>query len=377
MNSTADNQAQVIETRPRSLPKPLPSSWGSEQQGETHFKCLCGRCCDGGRDAGIYTALDRFGAWRINQMGFRGSAASVLVQEQEKGLPFEDLSLAALDRQRETGQGQVLILFEREVEGRINGSVRGLTQTVSRVSVAERSGARSSFVSLVRLCSLERLGHPDILHALVTGYDQVWIQRATDVQGFAEQRLELSFVEALGGRERCRLFSDLVEVKRGTQNLSRSKMQILPDISPESSRWEIAHACAKALLPIGTAYVQLPEQAPYGQLALSSEGCDQCDACTWVCPTEAISLSPDGCTLTFTESNCVQCGLCVSVCHRRSLHMFPTMSLSTAAQKPRPFAALTWPKEFLPSQSAKLSSTILAGEQGPRLASTLSGLSLI
>ncbi len=42
--------------------------------------------------------------------------------------------------------------------------------------------------------------------------------------------------------------------------------------------------------------------------------CVHCGACTAVCPTGALSMSPEDWSLQFSQEKCVLCGLCVKAC---------------------------------------------------------------
>jgi Fe-S-cluster-containing hydrogenase component 2 len=50
-------------------------------------------------------------------------------------------------------------------------------------------------------------------------------------------------------------------------------------------------------------------------------GCDSCEACLTICPTEALQLQ-DG-QVAITQEKCVGCGLCVSACPQGSFRMVP------------------------------------------------------
>lgn len=319
--------------------------------------CLCGKC------SLLETRLARAGLGLRLRLGSERSQAKasdlvagfIDLGGGTNSLPLQQVCLAARDRRQqamqENGQeqAQVLVLFDRgfsrspelrEVNAALQQDPKAAEAGLKGseppdASQAEvsfwmhglASACRGSFFSFVEICSLKSLGHPDLLYALAIGYSRVWVQHA-DPGSAAVQDQELALVAALGGQDRVKLFSHLEDIQNDVQDPPDVQFQIMADISDSSSRWEIVNRCAQALLPTKQGRVPLPEKSPYGGLSLASEGCDFCEACAWVCPTEAITITADGCMLNFTEANCVQCGLCISVCHRRALNLRPSMVLN-------------------------------------------------
>ncbi len=50
------------------------------------------------------------------------------------------------------------------------------------------------------------------------------------------------------------------------------------------------------------------------EILIDEESCVHCGLCTGVCPTEALTLSPQTYKLTFTRSRCVVCEQCIAAC---------------------------------------------------------------
>lgn len=50
------------------------------------------------------------------------------------------------------------------------------------------------------------------------------------------------------------------------------------------------------------------------EILIDEDLCVHCGLCTGVCPTEALSLSPDTFKLTFTRSRCIVCEQCIPTC---------------------------------------------------------------
>jgi ferredoxin len=74
--------------------------------------------------------------------------------------------------------------------------------------------------------------------------------------------------------------------------------------------------------------IPLGPGAPFGGLAIDTEGCTLCLACTSACPTDALSANPDRPQLRFTESLCVQCGLCAATCPESVIALEPRLDIA-------------------------------------------------
>lgn len=69
--------------------------------------------------------------------------------------------------------------------------------------------------------------------------------------------------------------------------------------------------------------VAVPEGAPFGSLAIDTDGCTLCQACVAVCPTTALSANRTSPALSFTQGDCVQCGLCEQSCPEQVITLTP------------------------------------------------------
>jgi len=52
------------------------------------------------------------------------------------------------------------------------------------------------------------------------------------------------------------------------------------------------------------------------------EGCVHCGSCTAVCPTGALSLTPETFKIGLNKAKCVACGQCVRACPVKVMHVF-------------------------------------------------------
>ncbi|NSY36757.1 4Fe-4S dicluster domain-containing protein [Leisingera sp. ANG59] len=231
-------------------------------------------------------------------------------------MPLMALCQAAHDRKLATGRAQILVLYELEPPG-----------------LAE-AGAGHSDVVPVAVCKLERIAHADLLHALASGFDVIYLQACSAPQGQDLQRLEVDLVRTLGGLGRILLFNGAAGLDRRLAARLLPFPSVAPEVLAVGSRRDTARASAAALLPASTGHADLPDQAPYGSVSLDEGLCNTCSSCVWVCPSDALSLTENGGALSFVESLCTQCGLCVSVCPQRALSMTPGMDLTAYAVLP-------------------------------------------
>jgi ferredoxin len=98
--------------------------------------------------------------------------------------------------------------------------------------------------------------------------------------------------------------------------------------------------------------VALPAGAPFGRVAVRTDGCTLCLACVSACPTRALSDAPDRPRLAFDESLCVQCGLCVATCPEKVMALEPRMSFAAfeapaaVLKEEEPFCCIRCAKPF-------------------------------
>ena len=101
------------------------------------------------------------------------------------------------------------------------------------------------------------------------------------------------------------------------KGLSRLVLRKLQSIAPEP-------------IPV----LPLAQGAPFGTLAIDTEGCTLCLACVSTCPTGALSDNPDRPMLSFTEDACVQCGLCKNTCPENVIKLQPQLNFTETSRSP-------------------------------------------
>jgi len=88
------------------------------------------------------------------------------------------------------------------------------------------------------------------------------------------------------------------------------------------------HAAAEAPPEV----VSLPAGAPFGRIAVDTEGCTLCLACVSACPVSAIRDNPESPELSFIEQLCVQCGLCQKTCPEKVISLEPRYNFASEAR---------------------------------------------
>jgi len=129
-----------------------------------------------------------------------------------------------------------------------------------------------------------------------------------------------------------------------------------PGVEPilaTGGRRETVRLAARALAGgVPEAPTPLPAGAPYGAVRVDADKCTLCMSCAGLCPTGALSDSPDSPELGFTENACIQCGLCAGLCPETAITLEPRLDLSDAALRPRvmkreePFACIECGRPF-------------------------------
>lgn len=98
--------------------------------------------------------------------------------------------------------------------------------------------------------------------------------------------------------------------------------------------------------------VALPAGAPFGAVAMDTQGCTLCLACVSACPTGALSDDPERPLLRFAEDICVQCGLCKATCPEKVINLVPRIDFRAATatacllKEEEPFPCMRCGKPF-------------------------------
>jgi len=85
--------------------------------------------------------------------------------------------------------------------------------------------------------------------------------------------------------------------------------------------------------PVAPEQVALPDGAPFGAIAVDTDACTLCMACTGACPASALQSNAERPQLRFIEKNCVQCGLCADTCPEQAIALVPRLLAPAAAQR--------------------------------------------
>jgi ferredoxin len=173
--------------------------------------------------------------------------------------------------------------------------------------------------------------------------------------GYAGVRLEL--IEAQTPRQ---LDAALHKLAPGSAPVRAATFNVAPD-KRNTLDFALHHLYQHAAQQPET--IPLSEGAPFGALALDTDACTLCMACTGACPTSALMSTADRPQLRFVEKNCIQCGLCVQTCPEQAIALAPRLAFTESAQKPAvlneaaPFHCIHCGK---PIGSAKVVESMLA-----------------
>jgi ferredoxin len=104
--------------------------------------------------------------------------------------------------------------------------------------------------------------------------------------------------------------------------------------------------------PQKTDRIPMPAGAPFGGLAVDTDGCTLCLACVSACPTSALTANEERPMLRFAEDLCVQCGLCRTTCPEKVIALEPRVDFAAWAAGPivvkqeEPFHCISCGKAF-------------------------------
>ncbi len=107
--------------------------------------------------------------------------------------------------------------------------------------------------------------------------------------------------------------------------------------APAGRKREVAMMALREMqrvAPVPAPLVDLPAGAPFGRVAVRTDGCTLCLACVSACPTGALKDDPDRPMLRFDESACVQCGLCAATCPEKVITLEPRLDFTAFGRPP-------------------------------------------
>ncbi len=175
-----------------------------------------------------------------------------------------------------------------------------------------------------------------------------------------------------GGRIHVIDDADPEEVERQLYALAAPEQAVTPGnflpVGGKRSRAFLAlrHLHDKAPQPVDV--LPLPPGAPFGTVAVDTEGCTLCLACVGACPTGALLDDENRPWLGFKEDACVQCGLCRNTCPESVITLEPRLNFTTEAMAARvlneaePFECIRCGKPFGVRQTIERIADQLAGK---------------
>lgn len=177
-------------------------------------------------------------------------------------------------------------------------------------------------------------GHAEMLAGLAHGFATVTVLAGPRTERDALDR-ELALAEAISGAEKLSVIDpEDPDVLSELLYDAAVPAPLADPVLPLGNRRQIARLAAQALNP-GGPELPLPQDAPYGAVAVDTDTCTLCLSCVSLCPSGALIDNPDMPQLNFQEDACLQCGLCRSVCPEDAIALVPRLDLSDAALSQR------------------------------------------
>ena len=153
------------------------------------------------------------------------------------------------------------------------------------------------------------------------------------------------------------------------------KREIAPrtagDFLPQAGKRANLHLAASHLrkeAPNQIDLLPLAPGAPFGAVAVDTQGCTLCLACVSACPTGALGDNPDLPQLSFQEEACIQCGLCRNTCPEGVIALEPRFNFSSEVKdrsvlyEEEPFLCVSCGKPFATKGTIEKMVETLAGK---------------
>lgn len=174
-------------------------------------------------------------------------------------------------------------------------------------------------------------GHAEMLAALAHGFARVDVLLAPTTERDALDR-ELNLALSISGLDNVGLIDeDDPDAMAGMLYAQHVPAPLADPVLPLGNRRQIARLSAQALNPKAEAPLTLPENAPYGAVAVDTDACTLCLSCVSLCPSGALVDNPDKPQLNFQQDACLQCGLCKGICPEDAITLVPQFDLSDTA----------------------------------------------
>jgi len=183
----------------------------------------------------------------------------------------------------------------------------------------------------LELNTISGFGHAEMLAGLAHGFARVDVLLAPTTEREALDR-ELLLAQAIGGEGALGLIDEADP--DALSDLLYAQVVPVPltdPVLPLGNRRQIARLAAQALNPGATEPLPLPENAPYGAIAVNTDSCTLCLSCVSLCPSGALIDNPDKPQLNFQQDACLQCGMCRTICPEDAITLVPQFDLSDAA----------------------------------------------
>lgn len=207
----------------------------------------------------------------------------------------------------------------------------------------------------VEVPNVEGVGHAELVAALAVGFAEAKVLAGpqSDVAVIGSQ---LELARALSARasgERLSLLSpDNPDALEDALRTDAAPALELNPILPVGGRREVTRLAAIALAGEDISPLPLPENAPYGAVAIDTDACTLCLACVSLCPVGALTDNAEKPQVRFQETACLQCGICESACPENAIALVPQLDPAKEAMVPRilneeePFECIECGKPF-------------------------------
>ena len=149
----------------------------------------------------------------------------------------------------------------------------------------------------------------------------------------AQAGIVCAITDALGFRRALHICEDAAAIQPSRVPALAEAASFAPGNDKREMFFMAFNHLAAAAEKDAPAAIDLPKNAPFGEISVDSDKCTLCMSCAGVCPSSAIWAGGDSPRLSFVEENCLQCGLCKAACPEDAIQLHSRLLVNSEERR--------------------------------------------